>query len=252
MIRTLIIEDETAAASRLENLLTQIEPEIKILGRPDSVEASVRWLQNNPSPDLLMLDIQLGDGLSFEIFRKVKVDCFVIFTTAFDEYAIKAFELNSIDYLLKPVDENKLRQSLDKFHKLRPNHNSIDIEKLMELMENRRSQYKKRFVVNVADKIVMVETRQVAYFYSIEKNSFLCTFGNFHYPLEFSLDYLETLLDPEYFFRVNRQYILHFSAISKIFVLSKSRIRIETQPPLKEGIMVSSTRTPEFRKWLDR
>jgi two-component system, LytTR family, response regulator LytT len=252
MIRTLIIEDEESAASRLENLLTRIEPEINIVGRLDSVEASVKWLKNNPSPDLLMLDIQLGDGLSFEIFRKIKVDSFVIFTTAYDEYAIKAFELNSIDYLLKPVDEAKLKLSLEKFNKLRSTSTSIDIEKIVGMIESRKSQFKKRFVVNIADKIKMIETREVAYFYSLEKISFLCTHDNLHYPLDFSLDHLENLLDPEYFFRVSRQYIIHYSSISKIYLLSKSRIKIEVQPPIKDGLMVSSTRTPEFRKWLDR
>ncbi|MBE0661377.1 MAG: response regulator transcription factor [Bacteroidales bacterium] len=252
MIRTLIIEDEETAATRLENLLQRIEPEINIVGRLDSVEASVKWLQSNPAPDLLMLDIQLGDGLSFEIFRKVKVDSFVIFTTAYDEYAIKAFGLNSIDYLLKPVEEAKLKLSLEKFNKLRSTSTSIDIEKIVGMIESRKSQFKKRFVVNIADKIKMVETREVAYFYTMEKFSFLCTLDNFHFPLEFSLDHLESLLDPEFFYRVNRQYIINFSSISKILLLSKSRIKIEVQPPIKDGLMVSSARTPEFRKWLDR
>lgn len=252
MIHTLIIEDEDAAALRLENLLTRIDPEIKVIGRLDSVEVSVKWLQNNPAPDLLMLDIQLGDGLSFEIFRKVKVESFVIFTTAYDEYAIKAFELNSIDYLLKPVDEIKLKNSLEKFHNLKTQAKHIDIEKIVEMLENRKSQFKKRFVVSIADKIKMIETREVAYFYSLEKNTFLCTHDNLHYPLEFSLDHLENLLDPEFFFRINRQYIIHYSSILKIYLLSKSRIKIEGQPPIKDGLMVSSARTPEFRKWLDR
>lgn len=252
MIRTLIIEDEDAAASRLEKLLQRIEPELRIIGRLDSVQASVTWFQTNPPPDLLMLDIQLGDGLSFEIFRKVKVDSFVIFTTAYDDYAIKAFELNSIDYLLKPVDEEKLKFSLEKFHKLRPSSPGIDIEKIVSMIESRKSQYKKRFVVSIADKIKMIETRDVAYFYSLDKNTFLCTLENLHYPLDFSLDHLETMLDPETFFRVNRQYIINYTSISKLFTFSKSRIRIDTTPPIRDGLMVSSSRTPEFRKWLDR
>lgn len=252
MIRTLIIEDEEAAALRLENLLSRIDSDIKIIGRLDSIDASVLWFQANPPPDLLILDIQLGDGLSFEIFRNVKVDCFVIFTTAFDEYAIKAFELNSIDYLLKPVDENKLVRSLEKFRKLRERSGHFDIEKIAKIIESRKSQYKKRFVVNIADKIKMVETRELAYFYSFDKNTFLCTNGNLHYPLDFSLDHLENLLDPEFFFRLNRQYIIHYSSITKIYLFSKSRIKIEVQPPIKDGLLVSSARTPEFRKWLDR
>jgi len=252
MIRTLIIEDEAAAAIRLENMLTRINPEISIIGRLDSVEASVKWLQANLPPDLLMLDIQLGDGLSFDIFRKVKIDSFVVFTTAYDEYAIKAFELNSIDYLLKPVDENKLRLSLEKFSRLRQSKGEIDIEKVIEMIESRKTQFKKRFVVNIADKIKMIETHEAAWFYSLEKNTFLCTYDNTHYPLEFSLDQLEGLLDPAIFFRISRQYIISINAIAKIHILSKSRIRIETRPFQKDGLMVSSARTPDFRKWLDK
>ncbi len=251
MIRTLIIEDEQAAAERLEKMLLRIEPAISIVGRLDSVEASVKWLQQNPLPDLLLLDIQLGDGLSFDIFRQVKLDCFVIFTTAYDAYALKAFELNSIDYLLKPIDELKLKLSLEKFNKLRTSHQTFNFEKMLAMIEGRKQEFKKRFVVSIADKIKMVETRDVAYFYSMEKNTFICTFDNMHFPSDFSLDHLESLLDPAVFFRVNRQYILHDTAIEQIHILSKSRIQIQTNPPVKEGIMVSSARTSDFRKWLD-
>jgi len=252
MIRTLIIEDEQAAAERLEKMLLRIEPSISIIGKLDSVEASVNWLQHHPSPDLMMLDIQLGDGLSFEIFRQVQPDSFIIFTTAYDVYAIKAFELNSIDYLLKPVDEEKLKLGLEKFNRLRTKHQPIDFEKMLDVIEGRKQEYKKRFVVSVADKIKMVATNQVAYCYSMEKSTFLCTFDNMHYPLDYSLDYLETLLDPALFFRVNRQYILRDKAIERIQVLSKSRIQIQTNPSVDNGLLVSTTRTPDFRKWIDR
>jgi two-component system, LytTR family, response regulator LytT len=252
MIRTLIIEDEVAAAQRLERMLQRIEPAINTLAILDSIRSTVEWFRVNPPPDLLMLDIQLGDGLSFEIFRKVQVDCFVIFTTAYDEYAIKAFELNSIDYLLKPVDEQKLRQSIEKFKKLRTGTPVPDMEKLLKLVESRQERFKKRFVVSVADKIRLVETKDALFFYALEKSTFLCTSGNIHYPVDFSLDQLETLLDTEQFFRVNRQYIISYAAISKISILPKSRIGLETTPPVEGGIVVSSARSHEFRKWLDR
>jgi two-component system, LytTR family, response regulator LytT len=252
MIRTLIIEDEQDAAERLEGMLLRIEPSITIAARLGSVESSVIWLQQNPLPDLIMLDIQLGDGLSFDIFKKVRPDCFIIFTTAYDAYAIKAFELNSIDYLLKPVDEEKLKAGLEKFHRLRNNQLSINFEKILAMIDGHKKEYKKRFVVSIANKMKMVDTNHVAYFYSMEKSTFLSTIDNLHFPLDFSLDHLETILDPKVFFRINRQYILHDTAIERIHILSKSRIQIQTNPPIADGLLVSSARTAEFRKWLDK
>jgi DNA-binding LytR/AlgR family response regulator len=252
MIRTLIIEDEAPAADRLGKMLREIEPSIEIVGTIESVSASVRWFENHPQPDLLMLDIQLADGLSFDIFKRITIDSFVIFTTAYDEYAIKAFELNSIDYLLKPVDRLKLGISLEKFKKLRGEKTSFDIQAVLEAMDLARKKYKRRFAVNVGTKIKSLETSQIAYFYSLEKNTFLCTREDRHYPVDYALDRLEKLLDPRYFFRINRQYMVHYHAIEKINILSRSRVSIQTNPPVKELLLVSTARTHEFRSWLDR
>jgi len=252
MISALIIEDEEPAALRLKKLLEKLQPEIEILGIIDTVNSAVKWFENHPAPDLIMLDIQLGDGLSFDIFKKSKVNSYVIFTTAYDEYAIKAFELNSIDYLLKPVDEVKLSNSLKKFSKYQAASQISDIGKLLETFESRNDKFKKRFVVSIANKIRVLETGSIAFFYSKEKNTFLCTEDNHHFPLEFSLDHLETILNPELFFRVSRKYIIQFKSISKIDIFSKSRIRIKTVPSSEDEIMVSSARTSEFRQWLDK
>ena len=252
MIRTLIVEDEEPAAARLEKLLKQVEPGIQVLDVIDSVEIAVKWFETNDPPDLLMLDIQLADGLSFDIFKKTKVDSFVIFTTAYDEYAIKAFELNSIDYLLKPVDRVKLQNSIQKYRKLAGRNQQVNIETLMETLEHRKSKFKIRFAVNVGSKIISVETRSVAYFYSMEKNIFLCTHDNHHYPLDCSLEHLEQLLDPEMFFRINRQVIIQYTSIEKIHILSRSRVKLETNPPASEDLLVSTARTHQFRLWLDR
>jgi DNA-binding LytR/AlgR family response regulator len=252
MIRILIIEDEEPAAARLEKLLKEVDPGMQVLDVLDSVEVAVRWFKANDPPDLLMLDIQLADGLSFDIFKQVKVDSFVIFTTAYDEYAIKAFELNSIDYLLKPVDKAKLQNSIEKYRRVADRNQQVNIEILMETLEHRKSNYKKRFAVNVGSKIISVETRSVAYFYSMEKSTFLCTNDNHHYPLDFSLEHLEQLLDPEMFFRINRQVIIHYNSIEKIHILSRSRVKVETNPPAKEDLLVSTARTHPFRLWLDR
>lgn len=252
MIGTLIIEDEEPAALRLKKLLISLDPDIEILGIIDTVKSAGRWFENHPSPDLIMVDIQLGDGLSFDIFRKTKIESYVIFTTAYDEYAIKAFELNSIDYLLKPVDETKLANSLLKYRKFQSLSQSVNIGNLLETIESRKDKFKKRFVVNIASKIKVIDVAEAAYFYSKEKNTFLCTSDNRHYPLEFSLDHVEEILNPDQFFRINRQYIVNFRSITKIDILSKSRIRIVTNPPAGEEIMVSSARSADFRVWLDK
>ncbi len=252
MIRALIVEDEEPAAARLEKLLKKVDPGIQVLDVIDSVEVAVKWFEKNDPPELLMLDIQLADGLSFDIFKQVKVDSFVIFTTAYDEYAIRAFELNSIDYLLKPVDPEKLHKSIQKLRKLAGRSQQVNLETLMETLEQRKSPFKKRFAVNVGSKIISVETRSVAYFYSMEKSTFMCTDDNHHYPLDFSLEHLEQLLDPEVFFRINRKVILQYTSIEKIHILSRSRVKVVTNPPASEDLLVSTARTHPFRLWLDR
>jgi DNA-binding LytR/AlgR family response regulator len=252
MIYTLIVEDEEPAAARLIKLLKKTDAEIEIAAVVDSVESAVKWLNSNRQPDLLMLDIQLGDGMSFDIFRKTKVDSYVIFTTAYDEYAVKAFELNSIDYLLKPIDEKKLSLSLSKYKRFTSLTRTPDIERLIETIENRKEKYKKRFVVSIANRIRVIESDEIAYLFSKEKNTFICTADNRHYPVEFSLDHIEQMLDPGLFFRINRQFIVSYRSIGKIEILSKSRIRIETVPKSDEEMLVSTARTYEFRKWLEK
>ncbi len=252
MIRTLIIEDEQPAANRLVKLLTQLASDIQILAVIDSVQNGIAWLQNNPSPDLLFLDIQLADGLSFDIFKQVSVESFIIFATAFDEYAIKAFELNSIDYLLKPIDKEKLERSIIKFRKLNIPTPQFNINELIETIQSKKYLYKKRFLINIGSKIKSIETNNIALFYVLEKNTFMLTFEEKNYPIDFSLDKLENLIDSELFFRINRQYMINYRAIEKISVLSKSRIRIESNPKHTEELLVSSNKSHPFRLWLDR
>ena len=252
MIGTLIIEDEAPAAKRLGKLLKEVEPSITILKTIESVSSAIKWFEQHPQPDLLMLDIQLADGLSFDIFKQVRIDSFVIFTTAYDEYAIKAFELNSIDYLLKPIDQSKLKKSINKFKRLHGEKTTIDIQAVIAAMDRGRRKYKQRFSVNVGTKIKSIETSNIAYFYSMDKNTFLCTGEGRHYPVDYALDKLDKLIDPQYFFRINRQYMLNYHAIDKIHVLSKSRVTILTVPPTEEPLLVSTARTHEFRLWLDR
>lgn len=251
MIRTLIIEDEEPAALRLEKLLIEVDPTIKVTGKLESVEASIAWFKENQHPDLLILDIQLADGVSFDIFKKVDVDCFVIFTTAYDEYAIKAFELNSIDYLLKPIDKNKLSNSIEKFKKLSHTTPQFDLNDLIETIESRKTGFKKRFAISIGSKIKSVEIHQIAYFYSLEKNTFLGTFDGHQYPVDFSLDRIEAIVDPDIFFRINRQYIVNYNAIEKINVLSKSRLELRIAGNTEE-MLVSAAKSHSFRQWIDK
>jgi two-component system, LytTR family, response regulator LytT len=252
MIKALFIEDEKPAAMRLQKLLLEVAPDIELITTFDSVSGAIEWFKVNPSPDLLILDIQLSDGLSFDIFKQVEIDSFVIFTTAYDEYAIKAFELNSIDYLLKPVDAQKLANAIAKFKKMSEKHPTFDINALIKTIEERKINYKKRFIVNIGSKIKSVETTDIVCFYMIDKSLFLFTNDERSLPVDFSLDKLETLLDPDLFFRINRQQMVNYNFIDKISILSKSRIRIETKPSLQEEIMVSSAKGHLFREWLDR
>jgi len=248
----LIIEDEELAAKRLERLLKDQMSDSQIVGFCDSIQSAIRFLQNNPHPDLIMLDIQLGDGLCFEIFKQVKVNCPVIFTTAYDEYAIKAFDLNSIDYLLKPINIDALRKSIAKFELLRRQPVSLDIQTLLPLLNPENKSYKKRFVIAVSDRLVPVNTIDIAYFCSIDKSSYIVDYKGVYYAIEQSLDKLEEILDPKDFFRVNRQFIVSATAIDKILLLSKSKIKLHLKPTTKEEIFVSNNRAHEFRTWLDK
>lgn len=252
MIKTLIVEDEAPAALRIQKLLNEVASDVEIVEWVDSVERAISYLTTNKTPDLLILDIQLADGLSFDIFKEVQVDSFVVFTTAYDEYAIKAFELNSIDYLLKPVDKAKLERSIKKYRRLNSPTSQLSINELIQTIEARTGNYKKRFLINMGSRIKSVETKDVAFFYVMEKDTYLCTVEGNNYPVDFSLDKLEGLLNPEQFFRISRQVMISFNAIDKISIFSKSRIKLQTNPKSEIELLVSSNKSHAFRLWLDR
>ena len=188
MIKVLIIEDEQPAAKRLEKMLLDISAEFEIVQRCDSIESSVQFLKSGLMPDLVMLDVQLGDGLSFEIFKQVEISCPVIFTTAYDEYAIKAFELNSIDYLLKPISKDKLERSIEKYKKLSQQNVQADWKTLATLMDKEKREYKQRFLVYVGEHLHSVQTSDISYFYSIEKSTFLTTKLGKSFSIDLSLE----------------------------------------------------------------
>lgn len=252
MIKVLIIEDELPAAKRLEKLLSEVAPEFQVVKHCDSIETSIHYLKSGALPDLIMLDIQLGDGLSFEIFKQVDILCPVIFTTAYDEFSIKAFELNSIDYLLKPINKDKLSKSIEKFNRLHQSSHQQDWRLIATLLDKEKKEFKQRFLVTVGEHLHTIQTNEIAYFYSVEKSTFLTTTAGKTLPLDFSLDKLEGLLSPTQFFRINRQFIVSFQSIKKIFIQSKSRIKLMIEPMVKDEVLISTARTHEFKEWLDR
>ncbi len=250
-----IIEDEHLTADRIRSLLQEIEPSIQILATLDSVKSSTQWFLQNEKPDLVFMDIQLADGLSFEIFERVKIDCPVIFLTAYQEYAIKAFKVNSVDYLLKPVSEEDMRSALTKYKQyFSLQHVAPVIEK--ELLDNIRqmisSPYKSRFMVKAGDRIRSVEVKDILYFYSLQKGTFLHTVENRNYVIDFTLETLTDLLDPVQFHRINRQYIISHKAISELITLSGSKLKVDLLHSDQEDIYISRERIQLFKQWLDQ
>ncbi|OQA09501.1 MAG: Sensory transduction protein LytR [Bacteroidetes bacterium ADurb.Bin397] len=249
-MKYLIIEDEDPAAARLEKLITATAPDFSLQHHIVSIRSAVKWLQENEHPDLIFMDIQLADGISFEIFNQVAVKCPVIFTTAYDQYAIQAFKVNSIDYLLKPVKNEELDAAISKFRKTKASsEDPIPYEKLLGLLKV-KPELHKRLLIRFGDTIKAVEVSDVAYFYTENKINYLCTFDKKTYPLDFNLDQLETMIDPEHFFRINRQFIVNLKAISKMVSYSKSRVKLELQPHTDIETVVSTERSPNFKNWL--
>ena len=249
----LLFEDEEPAAMRLQKMLKEIEPGAAMPESIVSVSSAIRWLEQNPLPDLIISDIQLADGLSFEIFRQAKTLCPVIFTTAFDQYAIEAFKVNSIDYLLKPVKKEELQAAIEKYKNLSPQKQAVapDINKLIEAMAaGGQYRYKKRFAVKYGEHLKTIGVEEAAYFYTEDKINFLTTREGRRYTVDFNLDTLETMLDPQVFFRINRQYIISIQAIAEMFTYSKSRVLVKLNPPAKHETIVSTERSGDFKSWL--
>lgn len=252
-MNVLIIEDENAAARRLEKLLKEVAPEVEILQHLDSVETSVLWLEQNPQPDLIFLDIHLADGASFDIFEHVKINCPIVFTTAYDEYALQAFKVNAVDYLLKPIKSADLQAALEKYRNLfKPAAPAADYARLLEtLRQQGEPNYLQRMLIRFGHSLKLVEVSDAAYFYTKNKITFLITrSGGKRYPIDYPLDKLETLLDRRSFFRINRQFIVNVAAIKEMHPYSKSRVKVDLEPPIDLETIVSTERSAEFKKWL--
>ena len=252
MLNVLIIEDEEPAAKRLQKMLKEIEPDINVLENIVSVSSAIKWFKNNPAPDLVFSDIQLSDGISFDIFKSVEVTSPIIFTTAYDQYAIEAFKVNSIDFLLKPIKKDDLEQAVNKFRKI--THVSpapgIDINKILQSFNPGGTEYKKRFVVRYGEHIKTINIEDVVYFYTEDKVNFLCTRDGRRFVIDLNLDTLDSTLDPKTFFRINRQYIIGIHSIGEMLAYTKSRVLIKLVPPAKHETIVSTERSADFKLWL--
>lgn len=256
MYKALIIEDEKPAAEHLQRLINKIDTEIDVIKILSSVEDALLWLENNPMPDLIFLDVQLSDGLSFEIFNHIDIKCPIIFTTAYEEYAIKAFKVNSIDYLLKPVGIDDLKYAIDQFTS--SDNDSIDsynqslrhkVDTVMKLLTDN---YKSRFLVNVGMHIRSVETININLFYSLEKSTFLLENTGKTYDIDYSLEQVEKLVDPKQFFRISRKHMVNINAIADIISYTNSRLKLKVVNSKDDDMLVTRSKLTEFRKWLER
>ncbi len=246
-MRIVIIEDEKPAYNRLSKMIKELIPDCKEVAHMDSVEASKKWFENNEMPDVVLLDIQLADGTGFDLLKQSHINCPIIFTTAYDQYALEAFKTTGIEYLLKPVKKDELDAAFKKIDKIK-NFLTED-EKLVPLIPQVR-EYKKRFIIRFGEHIKTLQAEDVAYFYSENKATFARTFENKNYPMDYNLDALEGVLNPQDFFRINRQYLINLQSIEDMKTYSKARVIVNLKPPVKELPVVSSERSADFKQWL--
>lgn len=251
-MKIIIIEDEKPAARRLKRMLNDMGMEVQTMLH--SVEESIQWFLQNEHPDLILLDIQLSDGLSFEIFKEVSIESNIIFTTAYDEYALNAFKLNSIDYLLKPIDDDELRTAIDKYRKysMKKNNLHFDLDEIKNILVNPLDRnYKKRFTIKVGQHLKIVNMKSIECFYSDNKATFLYTVVGNNYILDDALEQIEEQLDPTKFFRVSRKFIVHMDFIKDIISYTNSRLQVKLEHFNEFDIIVSREKVRDFKTWLE-
>jgi len=249
-MKVIILEDESRAASYLERLLANVAPEMVITAKIESVRNGIKYLNDNPMPDLIISDIQLADGLSFEIYNQVTVTCPIIFTPAYDHYAIEAFKTSGIDYLLKPIEEERLKKAIEKVKHFSP---GFLVEKILSITNPASEKnYKSRFMVKVGDKIKSIPVEEIMIFYSQEKATYIYTTDKRTYNIDYTLDQLEPLVNPAVFFRINRKYIVSIDACTNILAWTNSRLRLKIEGIADQDIIIARERVPDFKNWLDR
>lgn len=246
-MKVLIIEDESRAANHLARLIGEVAPEMEIISKIESVMEAVRFLQTNPNLDLIFSDIQLADGLSFEIYNQVEIRCPIVFTTAYDKYAIEAFNTNGIDYLLKPIEQDRLKQAI---HKVKSLKSGVDMFSLLQ-QANLVPKTKSRFMVKVGEKIKSIVVDDIKLFYSQDKASFLHSNSDRIYAIDYSLDELQQMLSEDVFFKINRKYLVSFNCCNNIVTYSNSRLKLKINGVDDDQIIVARERVQDFKRWLD-
>lgn len=245
-----IVEDEIIAAQNLQRLIQQIDPNIEIVAVLKSIEESVEWFSLQAAPDLVFMDIHLSDGSSFSIFDKVTIGCPIIFTTAYDQYALNAFKVNGIDYLLKPIDSDELERAITKYKSFAPKTtDSSVVEKLLAAMKNKSGEYKSRFLIPYKDKFLSLDVADIAYIYSENKTARIVSMSDQTYQMNYSLDEMMKQLNPALFFRANRQFIISRKSVKDIFSWFDSKLSITLTIPTPEKIVISRARVQDFKNW---
>jgi two-component system, LytTR family, response regulator LytT len=250
-----IIEDELPALNRLKKIIAEVIPDAVLVFTADSIESAVSQLTEHKDIELALFDIELADGQSFEIFNRIQVTCPIIFTTAYDEFALKAFKLNSIDYLLKPIDKDELSTAITKYRTLRylPTHYQTQLKSLIETLgPPQPSNYKARFLLKNGTKLISIATKEIAYFQAADKVVYVVLNSEQRYIIDHSLDELCKLLDPNFFFQLNRQFIVNVDSIGSIHNHFNGKLKVSLKPKIKEEVLVSREKASEFKKWLDR
>ena len=256
-LKVLIIEDEIPAQLLLKETLQEINFETEVVDCLNSIKSAVEWFQNNPHPEIVLLDIQLSDGLSFEIFKQVKIGSMIIFTTAYDEYAMQAFKVNSLDYLLKPIEKDELQAAFEKYQQynkqfIQEKNSRIDYGELATLIQTEKKEYRKRFLIQSNESFFHLPIEEIALFYSMQGITFAVTFEKREYPINFSLESLKEQLNPELYFKVNRQIIIKIDSIQRVHSYFNGKLKLETKPEHSEEIIVGKDKAATFKRWLDR
>jgi two-component system response regulator LytT len=256
-LKVLIIEDEIPAQRLLKETLQEVAITTEVIGCLNSIKSAVAWFQNNEHPDIVLLDIQLSDGLSFDIFKQVNIESLIIFTTAYDEYAIQAFKVNSLDYLLKPIEKDELQTAFEKYNQynkqyIQEQNSNIDFKELASLIKSEKPNYRKRFLIQSNESFFHLPVEDIALFYSMQGITFAVTFEKREYPVNFSLGNLKDQLQPDNFFKINRQFIVNIDAIKRVHSYFNGKLKLEIKPSHAEDVIIGKDKAASFKRWMDR
>lgn len=260
-MKVLIVEDEELAVKKIQKTLAAVDPDAEVVGVTDSILATVNWIEHNEAPDLILMDIELSDGQSFEIFNRVTIKSPVIFTTSYDEYALKAFKVNSVDYLLKPIQKEDLAAALQKLDSLKGIYQQsadhkpdVNIDSLVRELQQKLQpkEYRKRFLVRHAQKLVSIDTDEIAYFFSDGRLNFFKTFDNKKFVVDYTMDELEEMLDPNRYFRISRSFYISINSVDQIHDYFGNRLLLQLKPAVDKESIVSREKVTEFKKWMGK